>query len=85
VPLRNTRGSIVWSDRVVICPRCGQTSRLTVAAALRDDWDQSLTCCPLVVLPRVDDAQPLTAPHQTRPAGDQPESVADHRKQAQPS
>jgi hypothetical protein len=82
---RNSRGSIVWSNRVVICPRCGRPSRLTLAAALRDDWDQSLTCCPLPTSPRVDEAQPLSAPHRPREAGESPDATTLHREEAESS
>jgi hypothetical protein len=55
---RNLESSVVWSDRVVKCPQCGKTWRLTYAAALRDDWADSLTCCPL---------RPRTEPPPDRP------------------
>jgi hypothetical protein len=50
--LWNTRGSVVWSNKIVVCPRCGKESRLTLAASLRSDWELSLTCCPLPVTRR---------------------------------
>jgi len=62
--MRNTIGVIVWSNKVVVCPRCGKESRLTLAASLRSDWDLSLTCCPLPVTPRKPPAC------QSRPAAD---------------
>jgi hypothetical protein len=47
VPPKDMFGTVIWSNKVVACPRCGKLTRLTLAASLRADWADALVCCPV--------------------------------------